>query len=67
MNAALADAPVLKLQPVDWKSLATAYNSHHFNCRTCRAAGRGMGYGLRCETGAGLWSAYQEAAVPAER
>ena len=31
--------------PVDWKELAAAYNSHYFNCLTCIAAGRGSRYG----------------------
>lgn len=60
-EAPQADAPVLP--PPDWRPLATAYNAHHFNCFPCRAAARGAGYGQRCETGVGLWVAYQEAAT----
>ena len=45
--------------PDDWKELAAAYHAHHFRCAVCAAAGRGARYGLRCGTGAALWSAYQ--------
>ncbi len=44
--------------PVDWRALDAAYLSHHFNCATCIAAGRGPRYGQRCETGMMLWRAY---------
>lgn len=47
--------------PQDWKELAAAYLSHHFNCPACIAAGRGSRYGLRCDTGAALWCAYAQA------
>ena len=61
-KAALIEA----LQPpepaaVDWRELDRAYQLHHVNCATCIAAGRGARYGLRCGTGAALWSAYSEA------
>ena len=46
--------------PVDWKELAAAYHSHHFNCSTCIAAGRGSRYGQRCGAGMALWRAYCE-------
>ncbi len=46
--------------PTDWHALDAAYLAHHFNCRTCIAAGRGRGYGLRCGAGAALWRAYSE-------
>ncbi len=45
--------------PNAWRELATAYHLHHFKCSTCIAAGRGAGYGLRCGTGAALWTSYQ--------
>ena len=49
-------------EPVtDWRELDRAYQLHHINCPTCIAAGRGARYGLRCGTGAALWSAYSEA------
>lgn len=44
---------------IDWRELDRAYQLHHINCPTCIAAGRGARYGLRCGTGAALWSAYQ--------
>ena len=50
----------LNLTPQDlncWRPLASAYHAHHFNCKTCIAAGKG--YGLRCGTGASLWTEYQ--------
>ena len=50
------DPPV---NPQDWKELAAAYHTHHFNCPTCIAAGRGSIYGLRCGVGAALWLHYQ--------
>ena len=45
--------------PNAWRELATAYHAHHFKCPTCIAAGRGAQYGLRCGTGAALWTSYQ--------
>ena len=45
--------------PTAWRELATAYHLHHFTCPTCIATGRGAGYGLRCGTGAALWTSYQ--------
>lgn len=47
------------INPGQWHELAAAYHQHHFQCTTCKAAGRGSRYGLRCGTGAALWSAYQ--------
>ena len=44
--------------PGAWHELADAYHTHHFKCPTCQAAGRGIRYGLRCGTGAALWSGY---------
>ena len=57
-------ALIAALQPcepaaIDWRELDRAYQLHHINCPTCIAAGRGARYGLRCGTGAALWSAYQ--------
>jgi hypothetical protein len=47
--------------PPDWHALDAAYNTHHFNCPTCIAAGRGSRYGQRCGVGMKLWLAYQDA------
>ena len=47
--------------PNAWRELATAYHHHHFACPVCIAAGRGAGYGLRCGTGAALWTSYSDA------
>ena len=44
--------------PSDWRELADAYHTHHFNCLTCIAAGRGSRYGQRCGAGMALWRAY---------
>lgn len=38
--------------------------AHHWGCKTCRAAGQGRGH--RCETGAPLWAAYQDAEAAAD-
>lgn len=50
---------------VDWRELDRAYLTHHAQCITCQAAGRG--YGLRCGAGLALWTAYAEAAAPKEQ
>lgn len=55
--------PVAPPQPwhhidADWRPLAVAYNLHHTTCKVCHAAGQGRG--LRCGTGAALWTPYQE-------
>ena len=52
-------APEPHADPATWRELATAYHAHHFKCSTCIAAGRGAQYGLRCGTGAALWTSYQ--------
>lgn len=39
---------------------ARAYHSHHFNCHTCIAAGRGIRYGRRCAVGLALWIDYAD-------
>ena len=45
--------------PGAWRELARAYHLHHFECGTCKAAGRGTPYGLRCGVGTALWTTYQ--------
>jgi hypothetical protein len=52
---ALANDPV-PVDPGAWKALAQEYHAHHFACPTCISAGQGRG--LRCGTGAALWSTY---------
>jgi hypothetical protein len=47
---------------VDWHVFDGAYMAHHFHCKTCIAAGRGIRYGLRCGAGAALWALYSQAA-----
>lgn len=37
---------------------ASEYHLHHFDCKTCCAAGQGRGE--RCRIGMGLWTAYQQ-------
>ena len=49
----------LALTHAEWCVLAEAYQSHHIKCAVCVAAGKG--YGLRCGTGAALWSKYDAA------
>ncbi|MDD2713014.1 MAG: hypothetical protein PHU77_08830 [Simplicispira sp.] len=48
----------------DWYALDKAYQLHHIGCPVCQAAGRGTRYGLRCGTGATLWSAYSAVLPP---
>ena len=57
-NDAASHAPDPPDNPLDWKELAAAYHAHHFNCRTCIAAGRGSRYGQRCGAGMALWRLY---------
>jgi len=52
-----ANDPESSPDPATWRELAQAYHLHHFNCPTCISAGQGRG--LRCGTGAALWTAYQ--------
>ena len=47
------------IEPAAWRELAAAYHQHHFKCPTCKAAGRGAQYGLRCGAGAALWTTYK--------
>ena len=49
-------------EPTNWLVLDQAYMRHHLNCAVCKAAGRGVRYGLRCGVGAALWVAYTDAA-----
>ena len=44
--------------PNAWRELAQAYHTHHFECPTCTAAGRGILYGQRCGAGMALWRTY---------
>jgi hypothetical protein len=53
--------------PADWRELDAAYQRHHFNCKSCIAAGRGSRYGQRCGVGTALWALYTATtAHPAE-
>ena len=52
-----ANDPEPSPNPAAWRELAQAYHAHHFACKTCQAAGQGRG--LRCGTGAALWTSYQ--------
>lgn len=45
----------------DVPHISAANNAHHFQCDTCKAAGRGSGYSLRCGTGLTLWKLYSDA------
>ena len=40
------------------QSAAQTYYTHHFNCHSCIAAGRGTQYGRRCALGLALWDDY---------
>ena len=53
------EPPEPPTDPNAWRELAAAYHLHHFKCSACIAAGRGTGYGLRCGTGAALWTSCQ--------
>ena len=59
LQAANDPAPEPPTNPSLWRELAAAYHAHHFQCPTCKAAG--LGYGLRCGTGAALWTTYSDA------
>ncbi len=54
------EPPEPPIDPNAWRELAAAYHHHHFKCPACIAAGRGAGYGLRCGTGAALWTSYSD-------
>lgn len=47
-------------EPTDWRTLDRAYLTHHWRCRTCIAAGQGVG--VRCDVGKALWVRYAHAA-----
>lgn len=64
-NDAASHAPDPPSNPLEWQALAAAYHAHHFNCRTCIAAGRGSRYGQRCDAGMALWRTYSEWSAPA--
>lgn len=49
--------PAPALSRAEWAVLDKAYQSHHFGCPVCIAAGKG--YGLRCGTGAALHQSYE--------
>ncbi|MCF8209061.1 MAG: hypothetical protein K9K38_06620 [Rhodoferax sp.] len=55
-----ANEPEPPPDPAAWRELAEEYHRHHFNCQRCIAAGRGARYGLRCGTGAALWTRYAD-------
>jgi len=59
IEALAPPAPEPPINPDAWSALDRAYLAHHTACAVCQAAGRGTRYGLRCGTGAALWSAYQ--------
>ena len=59
-NDTARHAPVPPEDAMDWKELAAAYHTHHFNCPICIAAGRSSRYGQRCGAGTALWRAYCE-------
>lgn len=42
----------------DWHAADAAYQLHHANCPTCRAAGAAPGSVQRCTVGAQLWATY---------
>ena len=66
INATTFDAEPSELAS-DWHELDAAYQRHHFNCKTCIAAGRGSRYGQRCGAGTALWALYSATpAHPAE-
>lgn len=50
------------LTHAQWITLAKAYQAHHIACPVCIAAGKG--YGLRCGTGAALWTEYDRETPP---
>lgn len=48
----------------DWHAADRAYQLHHVNCATCRAAGANPNTLQRCPTGAALWATYQQEGIP---
>ena len=63
-NNSTSEATDPPADPAFWKDLAAAYQSHHFHCPTCIAAGRGSRYGQRCGAGLALWQAYCDGYEP---
>lgn len=65
-NAEISNVEKPELDPVDalehWYVIDRIYQSHHFGCPICIAAGKG--YGLRCGTGAALWRDYEATPKP---
>ena len=60
------DRPAKRLKFLEWADgwieLDKAYQRHHWGCPQCKAAGRGVNYGLRCGVGAALWRGYSDVA-----
>jgi hypothetical protein len=56
----IRDAPTVKVShwhpDAPWRILDREYLNHHVNCAQCKCAGQGRG--LRCGTGAALWTGY---------
>lgn len=48
----------------DWYAANKAYQLHHADCPTCRAAGANPHTQLRCPEGTQLWTTYQSAGMP---
>ena len=63
-NNSTSEATDPPADPAFWKDLAAAYQSHHFHCPTCIAAGRGSRYGQRCGAGLALWRVYCNGSEP---
>lgn len=59
-------APAKRLKYLDWADgwieLDRAYQTHHFGCPQCKAAGR-RANGQRCGVGAALYRAYEDASA----
>ena len=61
-KAKAKDQPPAALKPESVAELGHAAYSHHFTCKHCQAAGRGLNSEhLRCDIGGKLWEAYQNA------
>ena len=45
-----------------WRAADRAYQTHHWQCATCRAAARSAGHSTRCAAGQQLYAAYEQAA-----
>jgi hypothetical protein len=56
------DPPPVSPHAARVAELAGAAYLHHFACKHCQAAGRGLSFAyMRCDTGRELWEAYQDA------